>query len=148
MVLLIAIVTLSFYLYKSFPDTEFWETPFFKLRTNYGSWFTYAWYVTSKVVPLTLLLIWFFTCKHWWHWIIIAPIGMYAFQLWSIIRGNTAVDEIELIYIIPMMMVLIPAVYLVRAKLFAKIRGKDLKAFEEDLGKPQNLWQQIKDLFQ
>ncbi|MBX2827238.1 MAG: hypothetical protein KTR22_03710 [Flavobacteriaceae bacterium] len=146
-VLIIALTPLLFYLYKNFPDQPIWETSFFSLKTNYGSWFNYTWYLTSKIVPLLLFLIWFFTCKHWWHWIILVPIAMYTFQLWNIISQNTSVDEIEIYYIIPMMMVLVPAVYLVRAKLFAKIRGADLQSFEEELGQQRSLWQQIKDLF-
>mgnify|MGYP000678032391 CR=1 FL=1 len=40
-------------------------------------------------------------------------------------------DEVELIYILPLMMILIPSVYVIRAKLFAKIRDNDLTNFEE-----------------
>ena len=45
------------------------------------------------------------------------------------------------------MMVLVPAVYLIRAKLFNKVRGDDLKTFEEDLLTKKSIWQQVKDLF-
>ena len=44
-------------------------------------------------------------------------------------------------------MVLVPAVYLIRAKLFNKVRGDDLKEFEEDLMTEKTMWQQVKDLF-
>lgn len=146
-VLLIALSPLLFYLYKSFPDTPVWETPFFELSTAYGSWFNYAWYLTSKIVPLYLLLIWFFTCKHWWHWILMVPIAMYIFQLWSIFNESQDLDEIELYYLLLLMMIVVPVVYLIRAKLFAKIRGADLKSFEEDLGVKKSVWQQLGDLF-
>ena len=45
------------------------------------------------------------------------------------------------------MLVVIPAVYLIRAKLFNKVRGQDLKSFEAELMKKKSTWDQIKDLF-
>jgi len=44
-------------------------------------------------------------------------------------------------------MVIIPSVYVIRAKLFDKVRGDDLKSFEEELGQKHTIWQQIKELF-
>ena len=72
---------------------------------------------------------------------------MYVFQLFSIIKQNFTPDEVEIIYVIPIMMILVPFVYLIRAKLFAQMRKDDLKAFEEELLQKRSLWQQIKDLF-
>ncbi len=72
---------------------------------------------------------------------------MYSFQLWAVINQNTSPDEIELIYILPLMMIIVPLVYLIRAKLFSKIRGNDLAQFEEELGRKQTIWEQITDLF-
>ena len=48
-------------------------------------------------------------------------------------------DELELIYLFPLMMVLVPLVYLIRAKLFNEVRGNDLKSFEEDLISKKNI---------
>ncbi|MCW8980852.1 MAG: hypothetical protein OQJ83_05645, partial [Altibacter sp.] len=126
-VMFIAATPFVFYSYESFPsDSTSWETYFFTLRTSYPSLYHLAWYCVGKAVPLFLLLIWFFTCRHWWHWIILVPIAMYAFQLWGVINENGGMDELEIYYVIPLMMVLVPAVYLVRAKLFSKIRENDL----------------------
>lgn len=147
-VLLIAISPLLFYSYKNFPEVTVWKTSYFTWETTYYSWFDYAWYLSSKIVPLYLLLIWFFTCRHWWHWILLVPIAMYTFQLWGVIKQNTSVDELEFIYLVPLMMIIIPVVYLIRAKLFNKIRGNDLQSFEEELMQKKSTWQQIKDLFQ
>ena len=146
-VILIAITPFLFYLYKSFPDVKIWETSYFSIETNFYSWFDYAWYLTGKIIPLYLLLIWFFTCKHWWHWIILVPIAMYAFQLWGLINQNRMLDELEMYYVLPLMMILIPSVYVIRAKLFDKVRGDDLKSFEDELSQKRSTWQQIKDLF-
>ena len=143
-----AIIPLLFYSYESFPgDTQVWKTFLFTFKTQYPSVQHFAWFFTGKFVPLYILLLWFFTCKHWWHWIILIPIAMYAFQLYGIIRENDGVDETELFYILPLMMILVPSVYLIRAKLFNSVRGNDLKSFEEELARDRSLWGQIKDLF-
>lgn len=147
-VFLIAISPLLFYTYKSFPETKIWETSLFTWETTYYSWFDYAWFLVGKITPIYLLLLWFFTCKHWWHWIILVPIFMYSFQLWSIINQNRQVDELEIYYLFPLMLIIVPSVYLIRAKLFSKIRGNDLSSFEEELGVNRSIWAQIKDLFQ
>lgn len=147
-VLILAITPFIYYSYESFPlDSQVWETPFFTLTTKYPSFYNYAWFLTGKIIPIIILLIWFFTCKHWWHWIILVPLAMYIFQLWGVINQSRSVDEVEIIYLIPLMMILIPFVYLIRAKLFNKMRGDDLKSFEEELLQKRTLWQQIKDLF-
>ena len=146
-VIVIAITPLLFYSYKSFPDVNIWETSFFTAETAFRSWFDYTWYLANKIIPLLLLFIWFFTCKHWWHWILLIPIGMYSFQIWGLIQENEGVDEIELFYVFPIMMIVVPSVYLIRAKLFNTLRGTDLKAFEEELGNNKTLLQQLKDLF-
>jgi len=147
-VLIIACTPILFYLYEEFPDnSQVWDAYFFTIETSYPSVYHLAWYLTGKVIPLLLLLIWFFTCKHWWHWIILAPIAMFSFQLWGLINESNQLDEVEFYYILPLMMILIPSVYVIRAKLFDKVRGDDLKSFEEELGQKRSTWQQIKDLF-
>ncbi len=88
----------------------------------------------GKFIPLLLLFSWFFTNKHWWYHVLLIPIGMFSFQLFNVINDETSfVDEVEIWWLFPIMLVIIPFVYLVRAKLFHKLRGDDLKAFEEDL---------------
>ncbi len=147
-VLIVAITPFLYYLYESFPnDSQVWETSLFTLTTKFPSIYQYAWFLTGKIIPIVLLLIWFFTCKHWWHWIIIVPLAMYLFQLWGVINQSRAQDEVEILYLIPLMMVVIPFVYLIRAKLFNKIREDNLESFEEELMQKRSLWQQIKDLF-
>ena len=72
---------------------------------------------------------------------------MYIFQLWNIINQSINIDVVELIYMIPVMLVVIPMVYLIRAKLFSRIRDVDLKEFEEDLYKERTMWDELRDLF-
>ncbi|MEZ7917173.1 MAG: hypothetical protein QMB57_00750 [Patiriisocius sp.] len=143
----IALTPILFYSYKSFPEIAVWETSFFTLETVFRSWFDYAWYLANKIIPLYLLFIWFFTCKHWWHWILLVPIGMYSFQTWGLIQEYDGVDELELYLVFPIMMVVVPLIYLIRAKLFNQITGNDLVAFEEELSTNKTLIQQLKDLF-
>ena len=147
-VFFIASTPFIFYSYESLPRTTVWETHFFTVATSYDSIYTFAWYLVSKAIPLSLFLLWFFTCKHWWHWIILVPIAMYAFQLWGIINESNSFDVLEVYYIIPLLIVLVPALYLIRARLFNELRGNDLKSFEEDLLAKKTVWGQIKDLFQ
>ncbi|MGO3183717.1 MAG: hypothetical protein ACTIJ9_12890 [Aequorivita sp.] len=147
-VLIIACTPFLYYAYESFPDdTKVWKTSFFTFTTEYPSYYQYAWFLTGKIIPLIILLLWFFTCRHWWHWIILVPMAMYSFQLFSIIKQNYNVDEVEIIYVIPIMLVVIPSVYLIRAKLFSQMRNDDLKSFEEDLLQKKSIWGQIKELF-
>ncbi len=147
-IFLIAISPYLFYLYENFPaDSNVWETPFFTLTTNYLSYQHFTWFLSGKLIPLYLLLIWFFTCKHWWHWIILIPIAMYLFQTWGIINQNLNADEVELLYMIPVMLVIIPTVYLIRAKVFNKIRGDNLREFEEELREKKTIWGELRDLF-
>jgi hypothetical protein len=146
--LLIILSPFIFYLYKSFPDdSQVWETSFFTIETIFPSMFVFAWYVVNKLIPLFLLLIWFFTCKHWWYWAILAPIGMYVFQLWSIIEESNNIDEVELLFLYPFMFILMPALFLIRAHLLDSLRGRDLEQLEKDLRKKRTLWGQVMDLF-
>ena len=146
-VVLIASTPYLFYTYEGLPDSQIWETSLFSFTTSFPSWVSFAWYFVGKAVPLFLLLLWFFTCKHWWHWIILVPIAMYSFQLWGIINESQNLDELELYFILPLMAVLIPAVYLIRAKLFNRLNENDLQSFEKELSQEKNTWQQIRDLF-
>ena len=147
-VFIIACTPFIYYAYESFPlDSQVWETSFFKFETIYPSVYQYAWFLTGKIIPVILLLIWFFTCRHWWHWIILVPLAMYTFQLFNILKQSFNVDEVEIVYVLPIMMVVVPFVYLIRAKLFSQMRKDDLKGFEEELLQNRSFWQQIKDLF-
>lgn len=136
MAILIAISPYVFYLYESFPNDNVWHTRFFNLKTEfYPSLYVAAWTFMNKFVPLMLLIIWFFTCRHWWYHVILIPISMYIFQLFSSLNVEIKyVDEFEIYYIIPVMMIVIPIVYLVRLKLIDKyVYGIDLEKIDNEL---------------
>ncbi len=96
---------------------------------------TYAWFLLGKFVPFYLLVIWFFTCKHWWYHILLIPMMMYAFQIFEVLYSeDNIVDTDNIWWLIPVCMVVIPFVYLIRVKLYDKhVHGIDLEAMEAEL---------------
>jgi magnesium-transporting ATPase (P-type) len=134
--LIIGITPYLFYLYDYFPDQPVYETWFFTYESKFNKsiWVT-AWLVTGKLIPLLLLILWFFTCKHWWYHIILIPLSMYAFQLFSIFQEDiNEFDQIEIYWLIPIMLVVTPFVYFIRVKLFDKyVLGIDLEAIDAEL---------------
>lgn len=102
----------------------------------------------GKCIPFLLLVLWFFTCKHWWRHAILIPIGMYAFQIFSILNDETKYfDVVEIWYVFPIMLCIVPVIYFIRAKLFAEVNGDNLEEFEKNLQKPQSFFRQLKELF-
>ncbi|WP_133644288.1 hypothetical protein [Zeaxanthinibacter enoshimensis] len=95
----------------------------------------FIWFMLGKVVPFYLLLIWFFTCKHWWYHIIIIPVLMYAFQIFeAFISDDKFIDTDNILWILPFCMIVIPFVYLIRIKLYDKyVHGIDLDAMDAEL---------------
>jgi hypothetical protein len=96
---------------------------------------TYVWFLLGKIIPLYLLFIWFFTCKHWWYHAILIPITMYAFQIFEVIYSEDKyVDTENILWLLPVCMVVIPFVYFVRVKLYDKhVHGIDLEAMDAEL---------------
>lgn len=95
----------------------------------------YVWFLLGKLVPLYLLLIWFFTCKHWWYHIILIPILMYAFQIFEgVISEDNYIDTDNILWLLPFCMIVVPFVYFIRIKLYDKyVNGIDLEAMEAEL---------------
>jgi hypothetical protein len=60
------------------------------------------------------------------------------------------IDEFQLIYLIPIMAVIVPSTYLIRARLFNKINEatKSMQELEDELKMtPKNFWEKIKQYF-
>src|SRR5690606_897305 len=94
------------------------------------------WTYLGKITPLMLLLIWFFTCKHWWYHAIIIPIAMYGFQLFQAIYEDVylqtdPMDTNQLIYLAPFFLVILIILYTVRTQIFDRIYGIDLSELNE-----------------
>ncbi len=133
---LIAITPYLFYLYESVPDTQVWDTFLFTFDAKSWESSNYlAWVLTSKIIPLFLLLIWFFTNRHWWYHVLMVPIAMYVYQIFGLFNENiTYWDEFQLMYLVPVMAIVIPSVYLIRARIFNKMNdaNKTLEELEEE----------------
>ena len=122
--------------YEIVPESETLTLLGFEI--NSGSWAdvqTYAWLLFLKIVPLYLIFIWFLTCKHWWYHILMIPIIMYAFQLFeAVFDQDNNIDSENLLWLLPICVVLIPFVYFIRLKLYDKhVHGIDLEAMDEEL---------------
>ncbi|CAM3619650.1 hypothetical protein [Zobellia roscoffensis] len=104
-------------------------------RNGFANLNTYVWFLLGKAVPLTLLFIWFLTCKHWWYHIILIPLLMYAFQIFEVFyTDDLYIDTRNVLWLLPVCMVVIPLVYFIRIKLYDKyVHGIDLEAMEAEL---------------
>lgn len=148
----IAITPYLFTLYESVPQTQVWDTFLFTYDTEYyGTVFVLAWTLTGKLVPLFLLLIWIFTCRHWWYHVLIVPIAMYVYQIMTVLNDDLDfADDNQIIYLLPVMAIIIPSIYLLRAKLSDKIDDatKTMEEQEEELmAKPKGFFGKFSDYF-
>ncbi|WP_418509937.1 hypothetical protein [Corallibacter sp.] len=148
----IAITPYLFYLYESVPTDRVWNT--FLFSYDSGSWDNAniaMWVLTSKIIPLIFLFIWFFTCRHWWYHSLLVPIAMYIYQIFGMFNENISyIDEFQLIYLLPVMAVIIPTIYLIRARMFDRLNtvDKSMEELEDEFKiKPTSLWGKIKQYF-
>lgn len=152
----IAISPYIFYLHESVPDVKIWSTFIFGYEFKYTS-IDYSsvgvemWILLGKIVPLYLILLWFLTCRHWWYHALLVPISMYSYQIFEVLNKDTdKLDTNQLIYLVPIMALTIPSIYLIRAKIFNKVNetNKSMQQLEDELKfKPRNLWGKITQYF-
>ncbi|MBT8258036.1 MAG: hypothetical protein KJO49_06160, partial [Bacteroidia bacterium] len=149
---LIAITPYLFYLYESVPETQVWNTFIFTFDAKSWEDMNYLmWVTTGKVIPLFLLTIWFFTCRHWWYHTILVPITMYVYQLFGMFDENLPyVDEFQLMHLVPVMAIIVPSIYLIRARMFNRMINvdKSMEELEEEFKiKPKSFLEKISDYF-
>jgi hypothetical protein len=149
---LIAITPYIFYYYESVPDIQVWDTFLFKYDSKYYlNAQVGIWTITGKLIPLYLLIIWFFTCRHWWYHALLIPIVMYIFQLAHVINEDLKyIDNNQFFYLIFFMAIIIPSIYLVRARIFNRLNtvDKTIQDLEDELTfKPKTFWGKIKQYF-
>src|SRR5690606_14080503 len=149
---IIAITPYLFYSYRSVPSTPTWYTFIFTFKSHYyEDANTAIWSLMVKAIPLLLLVIWFFTCRHWWYHTILVPIAMYIYQLVGAFNDEMAyIDEVGLEYLIPIMAIIIPSIYLIRAKMFNRINSANqtMQDLEDEFKiKPKGLWGKVKQYF-
>jgi len=134
----IAISPFLYKLYEYLPVNEDGSVSFFWFHISNNGFEDasfYIWFLTTKIVPLYLLVIWFLTSRDWWYHIIIIPIAMYAFQLFEVIfDSDNHIDTENIFWLLPICMVVIPLVYFFRLKLYDKyVHGIDLEAMDAEL---------------
>lgn len=149
---IIAIIPYLFYLYESVPDSQTWSTFFFTYNSeSIGNANMVMWIFTGKAIPLLLLFIWFFTCRHWWYHALLVPIAMYTYQIFSLFNDDLSyIDELQLTHLIPIMAIVIPSIYLIRAQMFNKLNdaGKTMEELEEEFKiKPKTFFGKFSDYF-
>lgn len=139
--MLIAFIIASPFIFKlheyfpSEPDAKFSFLGIEITKHGFHDLSIFAWFLIGKLIPLLLLTIWFFTCKHWWYHILLIPVCMYAFQIFEVLYSqDDFIDTENILWILPICMLVIPFVYLVRLKLFDKyVHGIDLAALNAEL---------------
>ncbi|WP_230935247.1 hypothetical protein [Psychroserpens luteolus] len=149
---LIASTPILFSLHESVPDEKIWSTFLFTYDSSLWESAQYAmWVFTGKFIPLMLLFIWFFTNRNWWYHALLVPIAMYIFQIIVTLSADVKYfDEFQIVYMLPIMAIVIPSIYLIRAKMFNKINdaGKTMQELEEEfMIKPKGLWGKVKQYF-
>lgn len=138
LVFFVAISPFIYKLYDYLPENPEATISFLGMtidNNGFGDISTYAWFMLSKIVPLYLMIFWFFTSKNWWYHIILIPIAMYAFQVFEVLYSeDDYIDTENIWWLIPICMVIIPLVYLIRIKLYDRyVHGIDLEAMEAEL---------------
>ncbi|MBR9913768.1 MAG: hypothetical protein GYB32_02905 [Algicola sp.] len=150
--ILLAITPYLFSVHESVPESRFWNTFLFTYDSKgWGNANLVMWILTGKAVPLFLLFIWFFTCRHWWYHAILVPIVMYLYQIFSLFNEDQSYfDEMNFIYMLPVMAIVIPSIYLIRARMFNKLNNADktMQELEDEfMMKPKGIWGKIKQYF-
>jgi hypothetical protein len=141
-----------FTLHESVPSGKVWNTFLF---TYDSIWFedvqVAAWTISGKLIPLYLLILWFFTCRHWWYHALLVPIVLYIYQIFGILNDDLRfVDTNQFLYLLPVMAIVIPSIYLIRAKMFDKLNdaNKTMEELEEEFKiKPKGIFGKLRDYF-
>lgn len=149
---LIAITPLLITLWQSVPSQKTWDTFFGSFTSNYYEDVQIlVWTLLNKIIPLFLLFLWIFTNRHWWYHVILIPIAMYIYQIIEIFNDELIFTETnQILYLLPIMAVVIPSIYLIRARIFNKINeaSKSLEELEEEFKiSPKNFWGKVKEYF-
>ncbi len=148
----IAMTPYLFYLYESVPDVKDWNTFFGIYHSGfYESASISMWVLNGKIIPLFLIVIWFFTCRHWWYHALLVPIAMYVYQIFITLNDDADfVDNNQLIYLIPIIAIIVPSIYLIRARIFNKVNSasQTMQELEDEFKMtPKTFWDKVKQYF-
>ncbi|HEY9220942.1 MAG TPA: hypothetical protein VIO43_05100 [Lutibacter sp.] len=141
MVIFIISTPYLLYFYQNIPeDIKIMDTIFGTIKNGYYPTVqVFVYTLFSKFVPLLLLFIWFITNKTWWVHALIIPITVYLFQLIAVINDSELyVDEVEFIYTVPFLVVILVILYFIRSKISIYIQAVDLKKeMDENMRTPK-----------
>ncbi|OGS72675.1 MAG: hypothetical protein A3F91_07110 [Flavobacteria bacterium RIFCSPLOWO2_12_FULL_35_11] len=141
MVIFIISTPYLLYFYQNIPDDlKTMDTIFGTVKNGYYATVQiYIYTLFSKFVPLMLLFIWFITNKNWWVHALIIPISVYLFQLIAVINDSELyMDEVEFIYTVPFLVVILVILYFIRSKISIYIQAVDLKKeMDENMRTPK-----------
>lgn len=124
----ITLTPVMFYSYQGFSGGKIWESFFGTIESQfYGSIQVLVWVLFGKLIPFLLLLVWFFTCRHWWYHVILIPLSMYVFQIYNTLNDDLRFsDSDEVFFIIPIIALIATVSYTVRTRIFDRLYGVDL----------------------
>ncbi|ULC58254.1 hypothetical protein MBM09_10015 [Flaviramulus sp. BrNp1-15] len=148
----IAITPFLVTLWQSVPSQKTWNTFFGSITSNYYEDVqVLAWTLIGRIIPLFLMFIWIFTNRHWWYHVILIPISMYIYQIIEILNDEILFTETnQILYLLPVMAIVVPSIYLIRARIFNRINeaNKSLEELEEEFKiSPKNFWGKVKEYF-
>ena len=125
--IIISITPYIYYLYQGIPDVVVWDSPFGSITSNYyESVQVMGYIVMGKIIPFLLILIWFFTCKHWWYHALLVPLCMFLFQIYSTLNDDIRfADSNEFFILAPIILVMLIFSYTIRMRVFDKVHGID-----------------------
>ena len=129
--LIISFTPFLLYLHMLIPEESVdYDTIFGTIKGGaFNSAQVYVYMLCSKLVPLLLLIFLFISNKHWWSYAILIPIATYLFQFLSVLLNteSTIVDEVEFIYVLPIMVIVLVPLFFIRKNLQMYIAALDLK---------------------
>lgn len=128
--ILICLSPFLLYIHTLIPEDLITMDVFFGVINDgqFGSVQVFIFMIFNKFVPLFILTLLYITNKNWWGQVILIPIATYLFQLMSILlNSSSSVDEIEFIYVIPIMVIILVPLYYIRKNLGIYLKALDLK---------------------
>ncbi|MEO1013098.1 MAG: hypothetical protein AAFX53_17510 [Bacteroidota bacterium] len=86
----------------------------------------FVWFMSLKLCVIIPLSVWFITSPYWWRYAILSPIALYVFQLWSGLRNQIAIDEMEYIHSLPVILVVMAILFFLSYKIRLQSKILDL----------------------
>jgi len=80
----IVLIPFAFYLYTFVPKNKVWETSWFTLNAGEFETLDYVfWIFSCKILVISILSIWYLTCRNWWRSILLFSIAVEVYKFVS-----------------------------------------------------------------